>query len=129
MSKALATWFTLAILLLSLGAPTLVTIVFELERERIAQEECREREVENSCCKGACVLNERLQALEADQDPSAPLTERVLPEVQLVFLQPAPAEHVDFDQRRGAASLLRNLGEPKKGFAQVRPNPPRISVA
>lgn len=129
MSKALATWFTVAILLLSLGAPTLVTIVFELDRERIAKEECREREVENSCCKGACVLNERLQTMEGEPDPTAPQSERVLPEVQLVFIQPTATAYLCDMQVQSTEHLRQNSGSPNRGFAQLRPNPPQTFMA
>lgn len=129
MFKTIATWFTLAVLLLSLAAPTLVIVAFELERGRIAQEECREREVKNSCCKGSCVLNERLQSIETNQDPTAPQSERVLPEIQLVFLERTTCVNFSESLAQSAHHLLRNTGEPMKGFAQVLLNPPRITTA
>lgn len=129
MFKTLTAWFTLAVLTLSIGASTIVTITFELERERIAKEECREREIENSCCKGSCVLNERLQSVEGDHDPSTSSPERVLPEILLVFVQPESSEPRSFASLDCAAFGSYPAGTPLAGFHRVFPQPPQFSAA
>ncbi len=75
-------WLVIVFLmLLTSSLNTVIVIHFEWNRDSIAAEQCVEREIENSCCKGSCVLKERLDQLETNKEQNAPREARELPEI------------------------------------------------
>lgn len=61
-------------------------VVFYAEQDRIAAEQCVQREVENNCCKGKCVLTKRIEAIGQPVSSQEPVKLQVSEWTELTFL-------------------------------------------
>lgn len=68
------------------ASKSLVQLAFVIDQERIAAEECVERNVPDSCCHGKCVLQDRLEAIDTATHPEGEEQQAPeLPEIALVL--------------------------------------------
>lgn len=81
-------YFTIfSLLLLSNALVKLGEVVaFYVEQDRIAQEQCVQREVENNCCKGKCVLTKRIEAIDQPTSSQEPVKLQTSEWTELTFV-------------------------------------------
>ena len=113
-----------AIFMATAALRTFVVVQFSLDRERIAKELCQERDVETSCCKGSCVLKDRLSNLEQHDTESPAREASEVPEHILMLPQAPPHLHIKAEVHYRSKVSRFIQGKPCSGFAHLNERPP-----